>query len=928
MADEDDPRDRLAHLLHEADDLPPGLGKCESLERAARGADAAGATELGVAARLLLVNAYREIRRYDLMLTPFAWLRATEGRHPEAFDEWAVHQFTWMHKWLPTGLLGDPRFSLAQITALVDQLEQRYRLHGYSPHPVHDKRRALAHHIGDTAAADAHFAAWRAAEPDEMSDCAACVVDSQVGYFVSRERYEDAIVVARQVLDEPSDCAEQPHGVLASLIEAYLATDRLDDAARAHLLSYRVVRGTPQGRSALHAHLRFCAITGNACRGLEILGDNLDVLVDPPSPKVLQDFAAAAALLLSRVDDRAERVFAVGEREYDGEALRAHCASVARETAAEFDRRNGTDAVSVRVAKTLTTPDVATVLVAVPEQPTPADGAGPDDAPADPVVIAERACAAFDGGAMFTGSALLSRLPADLDVLLPEGLAARVAAHRTRLARYDSARAVADELTAVLDRLLAAGEHTAAARAHSTLADVLLVLGEHDQARARVAAAMALGTEHGDPVSVLHAHLTAAGLHPDDPAAATAELDAAERIATENAPERLGAVLNSRAEALAERGETAEALVVVERLLGQPWPESTRYRLSDHRADLLVALGRTADAVRARQEHVALVREVTGPWVADALLELAMLVDQAGIPGEHLDTLLEAVAAARRHLAPAGVARACLHLSAAYLTTGRDLEAAETLEEALRLMPPRFDGPLCEIRYRLALACRNLGEHQAVADHLVAVTALAGEDDPGMAAHVRHQLGNAYLQLGSLDEAAAAFRESARQWLVADAPVAASESLVKLAHARGLADLGAGLSILDEAATLVADETEEGTLDQLADVVGFRAALLAHHAHYTDALAANSRAEEFAVRLGNTEWHAFLACRAARLQLDLGAPAAAESEARRAAALLDGESDEATVGAVLGALARALEEQGKPVETDLVVRGLTERLDT
>ncbi|SES18143.1 tetratricopeptide repeat protein [Actinokineospora terrae] len=962
---EPDPRERLARQLHESDDLPAGAAKCEALERVARSADAAGLPDLGVAARLVLVNAYREIRRYDLMLTPFAWLRATEARHPEAFDEWAVHQFTWMHKWLATGLLGDPRFTLAQITALVDQLEQRYRLHGYSLHPVHDKRRALAHHVGDTGAADAHFTAWRGAEPDDMSDCPACVVDSQVGYFVSRERFTEAIAVARPVLDEPSDCAEQPHGVLASLIEAYLATGRLDDAARAHLVSYRVVRGTPQGRSALHAHLRFCAITDNAARGLEILVDNLDVLTDPPSPKVLQEFAAAAALVLSRVPDRARRVFAVGEVELDGEALRVFCAEEALATAAAFDRRNGTDAVSRRVRATLELADVGPVLVAVPgasfgeqagsfsgeldtgavvESGVVADAGVVGDvgalgdagvagdsgvlvagvlpgAEVDRVAAAEAACAAIEAGQVLTGVRQLAGVRSVAG--LPDRLAARVTAHRLRFQRVDDPVASAERLMACQGRLVEVGELVLAARLHQVLAGFWQAAGQTARARDHALLAIAEGTTLADPLAVVYGHLAVVDL---DLAAGAASLDTAEEVATATAPELLGAVRDVRAELLAARGDEEGALAVVAGLLDEAhaWPELTTLRLVEHRARLLADMGRFEESAGWFEKLVARCRTSPGPWLADSLMQYAILIDHAGLAADNLPILLETVSAARAYLPPVGTAQACLHLSAGYLATGRALEAAETLEEALRLTPPTATDLLGKIHYRLAMACRDLGEHTSAETHLTAVIN-AGPTDDALLGHLLHQLGDVRMHLGALPEAATAFEHSAAHWRVVDNPIAASESLVRLAHARGMGDLTMGLSYLDEAESLAAS-TEDG-LDQLAETVGFRAALLAHHEHYDQALTANAAAEELAVRLGNPDWQAFLAGRAAHLHLDIGNHGTAEAEARRAAALLGDTPNPQTLGVVLGTLARTLEEQGKPVDSDPLVKSLTTQLD-
>lgn len=923
----DEVRDRVAHLVHQTESMPAGQPKCEALERAARAADAAGFTDYGVAARLILVNAYREIRRYDLMLTPFAWLRTAERQHPESFDEWALHQFNWMHKWLPTGLLGDPRFTLEQITSVVTELADRYRQQGFSLHPVHDKLRAIAHHIGDTDAADRHFAAWRAAEPDDMSDCAACVVDSQVGYLVSRQRFQEAIDTAQSVLAEPSDCAEQPHGVMASLLDACLATGRLDEAANAHLVSYRIVRDTPQARSALHAHLRFCAITGNIGRGVEILSRNLDVLDDPPSPKVRQDFAATAALLLSRVTDRTALTFTLSGRRIDGEELWAHCVETARGIALEFDRRNGTDAASTRVEETLALPDASPVVIAVPTSAP--ETVVPQADPTDPVDLAERACAAMDDGALFTGARLLAGLPAHFDSLLPDGLAARVCVHRTWLARREVPEELIDCLLDVLDRLDAAGEEAAAGRLHAFLADVLAAADRIVDSAEHAKISLETAQRIGDPIGIMRAHLARADLIADIvPERADFEVDEAEAIAVEFAPDRLGGIRKARAELLERKGDLDEALTIIEDLNAEldRWPESTQLAVSGHRARLLANVGRIEESVEQFTRFVTLARTFSGPWVAEALMQFASLLDQTELAGEHLPVLIDTVSAARAYLPAGAVGQACLHLAAGYLAVGRDVEAAETLEEALRLIPKAYPGPISDVHYRLAIACRNLGEFDAAAQHFAAVLDTADGNDPELRAHVLFQLGDARMETGEYQSAAEAFAESASTWRRENNLVAAAESLVKLAHASGLDDLDAGISALDQAAQLLPDESVPGALDELADIIGFRVALLAHHERFDEALQVNQRTEEYAVRLGNSEWHAFLAGRAARLRMDLGQLAEAEHDARRAAALLTESAGEATVGAVLGTLARTLEEQGKPVDTDPLIRTLTARL--
>jgi len=88
----------------EAYNMPTGMPKHEALERVARMSDALGHLPLGVSCRTALIDSAYYLSRYDLMLAPFAWVRAAEEKDPEAFNEYEVHSLNWAHKWIATGL--------------------------------------------------------------------------------------------------------------------------------------------------------------------------------------------------------------------------------------------------------------------------------------------------------------------------------------------------------------------------------------------------------------------------------------------------------------------------------------------------------------------------------------------------------------------------------------------------------------------------------------------------------------------------------------------------------------------------------------------------------------------------------------------------------------------------------------------------------
>nr|BFF03649.1 hypothetical protein GCM10020241_53240 [Streptoalloteichus tenebrarius] len=886
-------RERVRQLIGEAMSMPVGDARCELLERAARLADAAGDVQLGVLARLELVDAYSELRRNDLMLAPFAWCRNAERRTPEAFDESMTHWLNWQHKWLPGALVDDPRFGLRQVEALVDDLAAHYQRQGFSAHPVHGIRVSVAAHVGDEEAEDRHYAAWLAAEPDRMSNCAACVVEAQVDHLVRRERFEEAVRHAEPVLSGETTCREQPHGVLTALLPALLATGRTDFAAHAHLVSYRAERDVARGRTSIYHHLWFCAVTDNVERGLHLLRRHLDMVTDPPTPRNAMSFAANAALLLSRVplSERRRIEFTLpstsgsAARTVSGEELREELERTAWDLAARFDARNGTDAQSRRIARVLGATEVIPVQLPVPGAPvgssstvdfnrlastvdrdsSTADssvdssaassdvpvgasgsgGANPADTAdvADPVTLAERAVAALDEGEMFDGARLLERLPADLDPLLPPALAARVAAHRLWREVAATPRAeILAELERLVERLRAEGEHVSAIRFECRAIGLLDAHDPSTSALARAERALRDAEVLDDPSALIAAHLTVAdvlshlessGSGPPEPSetadtesgsepdavAGDADgsdggngrrraehLDHAERVARDRLPRRLGWVRVERASLLADRGDRAAALALLDQVLAESAPAATRYAALRARARLLLDGGRIEEGLTALDAFAEFAGTVDGPWHALALLERAFLLDHLDRGGDRVPDLVATVASARRHLPAAAAATACLYLAGGYLSQGRSLEAAETLEEGLRLAGPRPDEEFeLNVRYRLGFACGALGEHAAAAEHFGVVAERMGDNQPGLLATVLDNLGRARTMTGDPDGAAEAFRRAADLREGVGDPVAAAGSLVRLAQTV-TPDLAAASAALDRAVAL----TREG----------------------------------------------------------------------------------------------------------------------
>jgi tetratricopeptide (TPR) repeat protein len=931
--------DKLAaeEQFTEAYHLPPGMPRHEALERAARAADAADHQQLAVSCRVALIRSCYDLGRYDLMLAPFAWCTAAEKRGPEDFGRWESHTFDWCHKWIANGLRRDPRFSLAQLNAVVDQFAARYRQHGYSQQPVHGVRATLALHIGDDAAYREHLTKFLALDRGPMSDCEACVVEDQATHLIRLGRHAEAVALAEPVLEQDSSCSTQPQGILTALLPAFVALGDHERASNAHLVSCRLIKDDKLA-CYLNAHLEFCATSGHVARGVELMSAHLHRVHHSTSPAEAMDFAASAAMLLCRVAEDVE--FEVPEadglstRTMRAGELRASLEASALAWAAKFDERNGTDAVGNRVRETLLRPDSGHVPLAVPSAAPVVVDAEPDvEFSGDPVELAERANAAFDLGDFITGTRLLRSLPADMDPLLPEALAAQIAAKRLTA---DAGRMPRDELLAAFEetvrRLVDAGEPDVANRYRSRLA-VWRVL--EDGLAAGTAAAsecVVVADRDGTPFTMVLARLALAELldhaHEHDRAAFLVE--EAHALAFAEVRELLARVRVDRAEHLARRQDLDSALAAVTDVLADELPESVRFDALRIKLRLETVVGDSEAAMETATALVERAARYPGRWTAEAQRQRAITIEELGLEATHLAELRDAVVACREFGGDAGTAQACYSLSGGYLKTGRLVEAAETLEEALRLVESaRAEGELgLQVRFRLGQTCAQLGENAAAMRHLTAALGHVGEDEHWQRAVALDALANARRRMDLLTESSAAYAEAAACWTLIDQPGEAAGSWVEAANVLPASAAADGLAALASADLLVPDIEDEGHRAHLsARIAAIRAFLHAQAGEFGLAIEQNAVAESMALELGDHGWQAFLVARGGRFRLRAGDTVAAEAEVRRAAALITDETPGEVVAEVVSVLEDALTELNRPVGTDPLVRALTARLE-
>ncbi|QXE35083.1 tetratricopeptide repeat protein [Streptomyces sp. GMY02] len=349
----------IRRALWENQSAPNGPLRNARGEELVAAAESTGDRDLLRTALFGLIKAYEYSTERGKMLVPFARLLQEWDQDPSVFDGGDTHTFHWMFKWVSSGMLTLPEIPLATIERWLAEMERRYRTAGFTERAVRQAEFELAEVTGDTGRSERAFEAWTAAERDRMANCHACELNDQGTYWMDRGQDDKALAIWEPVLADRSQCAEEPHRVLALSLLPLVRTGRLEEARANHLRGYRMARGNESLLSSIGRHIEFCALTGNEGRGLELLAEHSPHLSSEGNAYSRLALFTGALTLLRRLLalglDEQPAVPMAGQgrtvRELH-DLLDAEAASIA----ARFDARNGSEVVSGRLRRRLECP--------------------------------------------------------------------------------------------------------------------------------------------------------------------------------------------------------------------------------------------------------------------------------------------------------------------------------------------------------------------------------------------------------------------------------------------------------------------------------------------------------------------------------------------------------------------------------------------
>lgn len=334
---------QLWDLLQDGYRMPFGAAQIAVAEQVTAHADALHEPQLQFTARMFAVRAYIYGGEPGKAFVPFSWCVAEHDKDPGRYTE-EHHTLLWYFKNLVSAMTRFPEIPLDRTEAVLDDMARRWAEGGHSPQAVHAHRHYVARHVGDLAAAQEWYAQWCAAPRDSLSDCVGCDPSGKAHWLAGQGRDDEAIALAEPVLAGRLTCSEQPQGILVTLMLPYLRAGQLDHARDAFRKGYRLHSRHLADLAEIGDYLQFCALTGNATRGLEIVQRHLDWLDRAPSPYAAMAFAAGATAVLDQLAAGGHGGQPV--RRPAGEVsvaeLAANLRGSALSLAARFDTRNGT----------------------------------------------------------------------------------------------------------------------------------------------------------------------------------------------------------------------------------------------------------------------------------------------------------------------------------------------------------------------------------------------------------------------------------------------------------------------------------------------------------------------------------------------------------------------------------------------------------
>ncbi|WP_035698630.1 hypothetical protein, partial [Glycomyces tenuis] len=299
-----------------------------------------------------IVASYRWSEDSRWQITAFGRLLHNLDTAPEWFEPHVLKEvYWWMHAVMER-MVERPDVPLASVEEFLDQIRRRYAEAGRSLYSVHQVEHRLADHLGDDDRAARAMAAMRAIGSDYIDDCEPCIQYNLGEIAADADEHERALELWEPMLRPGGmSCPVEPDKSLAASLLPLLELGRLDQARANHLRGFQMIRDNDNMVLPVAHHVRFCALTGNEARAIEILTARARLLTLGLDPmfrlRLLESVQTTCRALAARGRGDA-RLPGPDGRPGRADDVHELVDAERREICERFDRRNGNDVQSRR----------------------------------------------------------------------------------------------------------------------------------------------------------------------------------------------------------------------------------------------------------------------------------------------------------------------------------------------------------------------------------------------------------------------------------------------------------------------------------------------------------------------------------------------------------------------------------------------------
>src|SRR5262249_40416197 len=135
-----------------------------------------------------------------------------------------------------------PEISRAQLGGLLDDAAARFRRAGAGDHAIAKLRTVTHIYLGDAAALEPAYDAWRRLSRDHLSDCALCDDHAEVEVLEYRGGDEEAVAAIEAMLRSRRICEEVPHLTYATVLPPLLRLERREQAVTYQRRGYNLLK--------------------------------------------------------------------------------------------------------------------------------------------------------------------------------------------------------------------------------------------------------------------------------------------------------------------------------------------------------------------------------------------------------------------------------------------------------------------------------------------------------------------------------------------------------------------------------------------------------------------------------------------------------------------------------------------------------------